>query len=230
MVTPSCLRDDAVERRVNAAQLVRKLFVHLLARGQQPVETLAALVLLAPLTAQEPLAFEPPQQRVERALVDLQPGFFQGLAQRVAVPLGPKLIEDCERQAPSPQLEPQVLEGSGARAVCTVSHILCVAQCTPNRWAASRCGRVTRRRGGCRRDGGAPYRASRACRRGSYTWNWPNRDADRTAGRDPRRPRTACHRERRDGSSRRATAETGCRTTSCRRCRGCPAAAPCRRQ
>src|ERR1700722_19773423 len=61
---------------------------------REPVEPLAALVFLAPLTHQETLALEPAQQRVERTLVDLQPLVGQRLAQGVAVAFGPQGGED----------------------------------------------------------------------------------------------------------------------------------------
>ena len=91
MTLTLCLRDDPVERRIDATELGRKLFEYLLARGQQAVKALAALVLFAPLALQESLAFKAPQQGVERPLVDLEAGLFQRFAKRVAVPLRPKL-------------------------------------------------------------------------------------------------------------------------------------------
>jgi hypothetical protein len=85
-----------------------------LALAREAVEALPALVLLAPLAGQQPLVLEPAQQRVQRALVDVQPVLGQRLAQRVAVLLGPQRGQHGQHQAAPPQLQPQVLERLGA--------------------------------------------------------------------------------------------------------------------
>ena len=63
---------------------------HLRARLGQAVETLIALSLFAPLADEQALAFEPSEQRIERALVDSQPVIAKKLAERVAILLSPK--------------------------------------------------------------------------------------------------------------------------------------------
>jgi uncharacterized protein len=110
-------------------QLGRELFEDLLARRGQPVEALLALILLAPLAHEKPLALEPAQERVERSLVDLEPRLFERFPQRVPVSLGSQLREDRQREAPPPDLQPQVLEKAGTRPVRTLFHIVYATQC-----------------------------------------------------------------------------------------------------
>ena len=76
----------------------------------EAVKPLVALVFLAPLAGQQPLGLQAPQQRVERAFVDLQAALGQGLAQRVAVVLLAKLRQHCQSQAAAPQFQAKVLE------------------------------------------------------------------------------------------------------------------------
>ena len=59
-----------------------------LALRREAVETLVALLLLAPFAGEEALGFEPPQERVEGALFDRQTLISEGLAEGVSVVLG----------------------------------------------------------------------------------------------------------------------------------------------
>ena len=70
---------------------------------RQPVETLVALVLFAPLTHQQALRLQSPKQRIQRTFIDRQSIVRQGLAQRVPVLLRPKLCQDRDDQTPPAQ-------------------------------------------------------------------------------------------------------------------------------
>ena len=61
------------------------------ALDRQLVEPLVAFVFLAPLADEQAPTFQAPQQRIERALVDVEAPRGQGLAQRVAVVFGAQL-------------------------------------------------------------------------------------------------------------------------------------------
>ena len=79
---------NPVQRCVDALPFGQQLLEHLRALGRKAVEALVAAALLAPLAGQQPLGLEPPQQRIERAFVDLEAQLGQRLAKGVAVVLG----------------------------------------------------------------------------------------------------------------------------------------------
>src|SRR5262245_40121774 len=104
------LREDFIERGVDAAPFDEPERQHPRAVVRQTVKALVALGLFAPLAYQEALALEPTQKRVERALVDFQPALAQHLAQRVAVLLGSQGGQHRDGETPAPELKLQVVE------------------------------------------------------------------------------------------------------------------------
>src|SRR6202035_339035 len=64
---------NVFNRGIDPVPLLQQLGKHRLPIGIQAIEPLVALVLFAPLALQQPLCLQPPQQRVERALVNRQP-------------------------------------------------------------------------------------------------------------------------------------------------------------
>src|SRR6476660_9692185 len=111
----SVLLQHRANRSIDTVPFPEELFERGLAVRREPVEALVAFVLLAPLTGEESLAFEPAEQGIERALVDRQPVLVERLAQRVAVLLFAQRGEYREDQAAAPQLEAEIVEGIGAR-------------------------------------------------------------------------------------------------------------------
>src|SRR6185436_19942133 len=103
--------EDAVDGAVDATPLVEQQPQRPLAVGGQAVEALVALVLLAPFADEQPLCFQPPQQRVQGVLVDVQAKVRQGFSQRVAVVLDAQLGECGHHEAAAAELEPKVFEG-----------------------------------------------------------------------------------------------------------------------
>ena len=95
---------------VDALPFVQKLPENRLAIGRQAIEPLVALVLLAPLAHQQPLAFEAPKQRVKRAFIHLQAGVGERFAKRVAVSLHPKLGHYGHAQASTAKLKSKILK------------------------------------------------------------------------------------------------------------------------
>src|SRR5579871_5405409 len=75
-----CLLQNSVERCVDGLPLFQQLFQDQLALLREPVKTLVAFVLFAPLAGEQPLGFQPAQQRIERAFINGQPLVVQGLA------------------------------------------------------------------------------------------------------------------------------------------------------
>ena len=117
------LRENAIQRRVDASPFGEQLRQHLRASLRQPVEAFIALRVLPPLADQEPLGFEPAQQRVQRAFVHCQPVLGEQLAEGVAVPLLPQRRQHGHREAAAPELEAEVLK-RGWIVIATVRHIL----------------------------------------------------------------------------------------------------------
>src|SRR6185503_15302088 len=88
---------------------------------------LFALVFLAPFARQQALRLEPAKQRVQSALVDLEPELRERIAQRVAVVLRAQLREHGDRQRSAAQLETQLVDELGGHrpipcAVHRVAH------------------------------------------------------------------------------------------------------------
>src|SRR5690348_11590079 len=83
--------NNVVQRVVQRAPLVQQLLQNRAALRRKPIETLLALVFLAPFARQQTLRLEPAKQRVQRAFVDLEAEVGERLAQRVAVVLRAQL-------------------------------------------------------------------------------------------------------------------------------------------
>ena len=66
------LRQNLVQRQVDAPPFREQLLEHRRPLVRQAIEALVALALFPPLTQQQPLGFEPPQQGIERAFIDIQ--------------------------------------------------------------------------------------------------------------------------------------------------------------
>jgi hypothetical protein len=105
-VTGNNLADGAL----NGFPLSQQLSEHVGPQRRDPVETLVALVLFAPLAYQQPLGLEPAQQRVERALLDLDALIGERLAQCVSVVLLPELSKHGEDQRSAPELQAKIVE------------------------------------------------------------------------------------------------------------------------
>ena len=129
-----CLRQDVVEGGVEAAPLDEEQRQHALALDRQPVEPLVAFALFPPLADEQPLGFQPAQQRVKRAFVDHEAVFREDFAQRVAVLFRAKCREHGDGEAPPPKLQPEVVEqGRVEWASATVCHILSDKHCMTHR-------------------------------------------------------------------------------------------------
>ena len=98
----SC-RSDAGNRCVDVLPFGQQLLQQLAALRRQPVESLLSSVLHPPLADQQPLAFQTPEQWIERALVDGGTLLFETLAQRIAVALSAKLCQNRQNQAAAAQ-------------------------------------------------------------------------------------------------------------------------------
>src|SRR5882757_10900854 len=62
---------NPIQRRVHALPFRHELFQDQLAIVREPVKPLVPLVLLPPLAGEQTLAFEPPQQGIEGAFIDI---------------------------------------------------------------------------------------------------------------------------------------------------------------
>ena len=91
-------------RVIDPVPLHQQILQRRLAIGREPIKALLPLLLLAPLAGQQALRLKPPQQRIERTLLDRQALIRQRLAQGVPVVLHPELSQHREHQAASPQL------------------------------------------------------------------------------------------------------------------------------
>ena len=78
--------------------------------GRQPVEALVAILLLAPFADEQPLIFEPSQQWIEGAFLDVQAAVRQRLLQRVSVVLDSQLGEHGHHEATAAELLPKRFE------------------------------------------------------------------------------------------------------------------------
>src|SRR6185437_1953708 len=77
---------------------------------RKSVKPLIALFFLTPLAHQQPLAFQAPQQRIERAFVDLEAVLRERLAECVAVMLLPQLRQYSQREAAATKFKAKVFE------------------------------------------------------------------------------------------------------------------------
>ena len=96
--------------------------------GEQ-VEALFSLLFLAPLAGQESLAFQPAQQGVERAFIDLQAVLREGFAQRVTVLLAAQRRQDGQYQAAAAEFETEILKVFWIHGVYQVLHSVLYTLC-----------------------------------------------------------------------------------------------------
>ena len=78
--------------------------------ARKAVEPLVALFFLAPLAYEQALGFQAPQQRIERAFVDVQAALCERLAQRVSLILLVKLGKHRQGQAAAAKFQAKVFE------------------------------------------------------------------------------------------------------------------------
>src|SRR5580698_7911749 len=102
--------ENAGDGGVDRLPLLQQLAKDPLSIAGEPVKPLVALVFLAPFAGQQPLRFQAPQQRIERAFIDLQAPQCQSLAQRISVMLLAKLRQNGQGQTAAPQLQPKILK------------------------------------------------------------------------------------------------------------------------
>src|SRR6186997_2519264 len=101
----SVVLENAGQGSVDAAPLRLELGDDARACRGEAVEALLALVFLAPLTGEQALGFQAPEEGIERALVDREASIREGLPERVAVVLAAELAEDGQHQRATPELE-----------------------------------------------------------------------------------------------------------------------------
>src|SRR4029079_6439371 len=81
------LHENSVQRSIDAPPLDEQLVQDFRAVVWQAVEPRVTLSLFTPLADQQPLTFQPAQQRIQRAFVDVKPVLGENLAERIAVVL-----------------------------------------------------------------------------------------------------------------------------------------------
>src|ERR1700693_4588237 len=101
---------NVFQRRVDTLPLDQQLFENQLSVGRETVETLVALVFLAPLADQQALGLQAAKQRIERAFVDGHAMIGQGLAQGVTVVFSAQRRQYSQGKAAAAEFLPQVLE------------------------------------------------------------------------------------------------------------------------
>src|SRR6185437_8815858 len=91
------------------------------------VEALVPLIFFPPLASQQPLGFQPAEQRVQSAFIDLQAMGSQRLSQCVTVMLLMKLGQHRENQTSPAQFEAKIFEEIGVHGLKNyVAHsVLC---------------------------------------------------------------------------------------------------------
>ena len=82
---------------------------HLAVTGEE-IKPFVALFFFSPFADEQALAFQPPQQRVQRAFVDGHAPFCKGLSQCVAVLLLAQRGQHRQHQRAAAQLQPQVFK------------------------------------------------------------------------------------------------------------------------
>jgi len=126
------LLQNCVDRGIEVAPLGEQLVENKGAVGGEEVKALLALFFLAPLAVQEPLCFEPAQQGVERAFINLQAMLGESFTQRVAVLLAAQRRQHGQHQAAAAKFEAEVFKGFGTHwdyhAPHPVLHTLCATQ------------------------------------------------------------------------------------------------------
>src|SRR6185312_9845704 len=125
--------ENPLERRVDAFPLGRELLQDQLAVGGQTIETLIALLFLAPFADQQALALQPAQQRIQSAFIDLHALLGKRFAQGVAIAFVPQFSQHRQDQAAAPEFKPQVFENFGVhrpfyRVLHSVWHTLYAIQ------------------------------------------------------------------------------------------------------
>src|SRR6185437_1137992 len=99
------------------------------------VEALVPLIFFPPLAGQQPLGFQPAEQRVQSAFIDLQAMGSQRLPQCITVMLLTKLGQYRENQRSPAQFETKIFEKIGVHDLETMWHIVCYTHYVPHSYA-----------------------------------------------------------------------------------------------
>src|SRR5258708_16861827 len=90
-----------------------QLFQDQLAVAGETVKAFVTLVFLSPFADQQPLAFQPSQERIEGALIDGHAALPKSFPESVPVLLRPKLCQDSQNQTATAQFQAKILEIAG---------------------------------------------------------------------------------------------------------------------
>src|SRR6267143_805898 len=117
------LLNNPLQRRIQAVPFLEQLLEDARPVLREAVKPFVALIFLAPFAFEQALGFQPPQQGIQRALLNLHPLIRQRFAQCVAVMLFAKLRQHRNDQRPATQFHPQVFEEVGVRELGKVHHL-----------------------------------------------------------------------------------------------------------
>ena len=115
---------NPIDRGVDGLPLFQQLAKNLLSFAREPIEPLVALFFLAPLAHQQPLCLQPAEQRVKRALINLQASFDKLFPQGVAI----VLCRNCARTARVRQ--PRRSSSRRFSKMFSFGLMLCLVHCT----------------------------------------------------------------------------------------------------